>query len=113
MTEENNAFIRSTMLGTEDDGIPTSYINVAWGASAQGFGGYDLRGSNGMLNWITKIQAVLGVNDWSRVASQYCRIRREDGLIIGIGHIVEDRWFTKDDIYDDEYLIKTNKEQQQ
>lgn len=99
---EHNAKIRSTSLGIEDHGIPTSYLVCEWEGSGQRFGGFDLRRSNAMLNWVQGIQRVLGVDDWSKVPGQFCRIRREDTMIVAIGHIVENRWFGREDIYDHE-----------
>lgn len=99
MTEHNVKITRAT-LGLEDHGIPTSYLICEWNSSGQGFGGYDLSHRNAMCNWVQGIQRVLGVEDWSKVAGQFCRIRRDDTYIVAIGHIVDERWFTKDDIYD-------------
>lgn len=93
-----NVKITQVMLGVEDHGIPTSYLTCE-GEMNQGFGGYDLRPGRAMLNWITGIQRVLGVSDWSKVQGQFARVRREDGRLVAIGHIVEDRWLEGDSIY--------------
>lgn len=99
MTIEN-AKIESTMLGYEDHGIPTSFLNMKFGSSNQGFGGYDLRSPKSMLKWVLGVMAVLGVDEWSKVKGQVCRVRREDGRITAIGHIIEDRWFEAKSIYE-------------
>lgn len=99
MTIEN-AKIESTMLGYEDHGIPTSFLNLKFGSSNQGFGGYDLRSTSAMLKWVLGVLNVLGVNEWSKVTGQVCRVRREDGRIIAIGHIIDDLWFAAKSIYE-------------
>lgn len=93
-----NIKITNVMLGIEDHGIPTSYLQCE-GEWSQGFGGYDLRPNQAMLNWVIGVQNVLGVSDWSKVVGQFARIRRADGRIVALGHIVEDRWFEGESIY--------------
>lgn len=95
----HNAKISSTTLGVEDHGIPTSYVTCEFG-STQGFGGFNLGHADSMCRWVMGIQRVLGVTDWSKVVGQYCRIERDGGMIVAIGHIVEERWFTRDELYD-------------
>lgn len=97
---EHNAKITNVMLGLEDHGIPTAYVTCEWDGSGQGFGGFDLRSKSGCLNFVMGVQKAVGVRDWSALKGQFCRIKREGGMIVAIGHIVDDRWFTKDQIYD-------------
>lgn len=93
--------IEATTLGLEDHGIPTAFVMIKFDGSGQGFGGYDLRGPQSMLNFVMGVQKAVGVSDWSKLKGAYCRVRRDSdrGPIVAIGHIVEDRWFNADDIH--------------
>jgi hypothetical protein len=43
------------------------------------------------------LRAITGpLDDWSKVAGSYVRVRRDGHKILAIGHIVEDRWFDFD-----------------
>jgi hypothetical protein len=103
MATEENARITSTWLGREDHGIFTAYIELEFGGAMQSFGGYgldahdpDTRGRIGRPQGIEFLAGVLratGVDRWESLVGTLVRVRRENGLIVAIGHIVEDRWF--------------------
>ena len=95
----HNAQIERISLGLEDHGILTSYISCVFESSGQGFGGFDLRSGNACATFVLGVQRAVGVSDWSDLKNKYCRIKRQGGMIVAIGHIVEDRWFTKEDIF--------------
>lgn len=91
MAEITNAKITSTMLGLEDHGIPTCFVNLEWPGAGQGFGGYDLRHYG--IEFITKTCAAVGVEKWEDLRGKVCRIRHDHRKVYAIGHIVEDRWY--------------------
>ena len=92
-----NAKITRTRLGNDDHG-PTGWLTLQWQSAGQGFGGYALlnRGKPHAVFglWVMGVIDVVGVSTWEELTGQYVRIRRENGLIVAIGHITDDRWFT-------------------
>ena len=90
-----NAKIESVSLGIEGHGIMSGLLVMRSGSSSQGFGGYNLNDPECLGVWIRGVMKALKVEDWGKVVGQFCRVEREDqdGMIIGIGHIVDDEWF--------------------
>lgn len=107
--ETKNARIESTMLGTEDHGILTCYLTVAYDKCLrQGFGGYALDrfdktrdcriGTAYGMEFVSRIMQTIGVEKWEDLKGKYCRIRGNSVKIYAIGHITDDVWFSPDDI---------------
>lgn len=109
--KERNAKIIGTTLGIEDHGIMTATITLDYGGSCQGFGGYCLdepvkdkrgrhtgrRGTAYGCEFIRRTLEVVGVESWEHLKGKHVRVRVEDhynGLILAIGNIVEDNWFS-------------------
>ncbi len=107
---KGNALIESTMLGYEDHGIMTCFLQLKQGASGQGFGGYglddiplkdkkghsmgDRQPSKAAGFWIKRILETVGVDKWEDLPGHYVRVDGEEfGDIFGIGHITENKWF--------------------
>lgn len=97
-----NAEIASASLSYKDRGVLTSFLQMRFDGSGQGFGGYvltkkadDPHAAAGA--WIMGILETLEVNDWSDLPGTYCRVVRDSdkysALIIGIGHITKDQWY--------------------
>ena len=104
-----NARINSTMLGIEDHGIFTAWLTLSGEGWGQGFGGYALDSydavlgrridSNGYgLEFVRGVMRAVGVDSWEKLKGSLVRVEREDGLIVGIGHIVDDMWFYPRDL---------------
>lgn len=94
MSQIQNGKIDSTMLGYEDHGILSFNIHLDYGGSVQGFGGIVL----GKENIITLFKGMqrIGFESWESLKGTLVRVEREDGYagkIIGIGHIIENKWF--------------------
>ena len=94
MIEIKNAKITSTFLGREDHGIPTCFVHLDYGSSAQGFGGYDLRFPSYGIDFITKILSTLEVASWEKLPGTYCRAKADRCCVQAIGHITKDQWFS-------------------
>lgn len=100
-----NAIIESTMLGREDHGILTFFINIRFdGGVHYSVGGYCLDEydpanetrvySPKSMEIISKILEVVGVNTWEELPGKYIRFE-DDGWghsIVKIGNIMEDKW---------------------
>lgn len=76
--------IRHTHLGPEDHGIPTCWVELDFGGSGQGFGGYDLRHYGYPL--IGAILSACGVSRWEDLNGRIVVALRDDefGAIIGL-----------------------------
>lgn len=96
-----NAQITDVSLKTNNHCCLTFSITLkgsGWGAS---FGGYNLaffngtsfKGSEKGLEALTRIMDVVGVAKWEDIKGLYVRVKQEDRLVIGIGNIIEDKWF--------------------
>lgn len=96
-----NAKITDVSLGIGDHCCLTFSIalkGLGWGAS---FGGYNLTFFNGTsfegsekgLEALTRIIDVVGVSKWEDIKGHYVRVKQEDRLVVGIGNIIEDKWF--------------------
>ena len=108
--EIKNAIIQSTFLGREDHGIFTFYIgcNTQDGSLFRNVGGYcldykdkdsgrNIYSPNG-LKLINEIISVIGCDSWEEIKGEYIRLKIIDGLPIGIGNILEDKWVIFADI---------------
>ena len=96
-----NAKITDVSLGIGDHCCLTFSITLkgsGWGAS---FGGYNLAFFNGTsfegsekgLEALTRIMDVVGVAKWEDIKGHYVRVKQEDRLVVGIGNVIEDKWF--------------------
>ncbi len=91
-----NGIIKSTWLGFEDHGMYTFFLDIDYGGSGQGFGGYGL---NDRLAGMTvrRILEVLETERWEHLPHTPVRIKREhEGFgakAIAIGHLLNDQWF--------------------
>ena len=107
-----NAVIKGTMLGIEDHGIMTCFLNLDYGGSGQSFGGYSLDGFNESedkrvgtawgMEFIRRVLEVLDVDSWEKIKGTHCRVKADHGKVYRIGHIIKDQWF--DPKQDLEYL---------
>lgn len=97
-----NMKIESTILGYEEHGILTCILNLTKENISQSFGYFTLdEYKNGKRNptifsgfWIQRILEVVGVLKWENLKGKYVRVHFDNyENIIGIGHIIKDKWF--------------------
>lgn len=101
MTEEiKNAIIKSAKITNDDHNILTVWLDLNYGGSGQGFGGYTLysdyaglHSKNYAGHFIWRCLEIGGVSDWSGLPGKTIRVKVSAGRIIAIGHIIEDDWF--------------------
>lgn len=91
--EELNARILRTMLGTENRGVLSISVVLEFGIGQQSFGDYALGWGERMLVWTREMLAVGAVSKWEDLPGQHVRVRRDEGMIVGLGHITKDIWF--------------------
>jgi hypothetical protein len=72
------------------------YLNLSYGSSSQGFGGFGLDDDpNGTAFGITAIRKVLetvGVSKWEDLPGKYVRAETDWTKIHRIGNVIEDKW---------------------
>lgn len=91
------------MLGNEDHGILTTFLDLDFGDFHQGFGGYaldkydeDLRErvpSLALGRHISEIFKVAGVDRWESLKGCVVRVEMDGQRIVRIGHYLKDIWF--------------------
>jgi len=103
MLTERNAVIKSAHINDGERGLLTAWLDLDYGGSGQGFGGYalflpgDYTHSKQQANYaglfIWRVMQVAGVSSWHQLEGKTIRVRQEHGKVHAIGHIVKDDWF--------------------
>lgn len=87
MEQLQNGKIESTMLGREDHGIMTFMLQIDYGGSGQGVGGYGVA-------IISRILEVVDVMTWEELPGKHIRVIKQDSpyqaRVIGIQNICTD-----------------------
>ena len=96
-TEIRNATIRSTFLGIEDHGFLSHFINLDYGGSGQGWGGFVLGTPKGKSTGLTEdllihCLSVVGAEKWEVLSGKPCRVLRHNGFAVALGNYLDDRW---------------------
>ena len=100
--EIKNAIIRKAVITAEDHGLLSAWLDLDFGHTGQGFGGYalylpksfnhhEIKSVAGHFIW--RCMEIADAMDWSKMIGKTVRVRREEGLIKAIGHIIKDDWF--------------------
>lgn len=105
--EAKNAKITGTMLGIEDHGILTYMINMDYGGSGQGAGGYCMDtydesqkkrvGTPLLASHLLQIFKTLEVTKWEDLPGKFCRVKATHNGVQAIGHPFKDKWFELND----------------
>ena len=107
--EIKNAVINSATITSKEHGLLTAYLDLDYGDSCQGFGGYTLYlpasfkhhqdsiHLNAAGHFIFWVMEVAGAADWAKLPGKTLRVRCENGLARAIGHIVREDWFCPSD----------------
>lgn len=99
-----NAVIESVSIDDGERGLLTAWLNLNYGGTAQGFGGYALYLPNSyshhkMLShaghFIYRCMRIGDVSNWTDLKGKAIRVKidSEGGKIIAIGHIINEDWF--------------------
>ncbi len=101
--EEKNAIVESVSIDDGERGLLTAWLNLNYGGSGQGFGGFTLylpKDYHHFTNkgdfaghFIFRCMEIAGVNKWQDIKGKTVRVRSNGQLIEEIGHIIKDDWF--------------------
>lgn len=100
--EIKNAVIKSAKLDIGDRGLLTAWLNLDYGGSGQGFGGYVLYLPKSYSHheltsvaghFIFRCMQIAGVDEWQQLVGKTVRVRADNTKVHAIGHIVNDDWF--------------------
>lgn len=111
----HNAVIRSTMLGIEDHGCLSFFLDLdIEDGSGQGFGGWGLDDPykpNGQFvrrvgtafgaDLILQILNTLEVSSWEKLPGTPVRIEHTYSNIDSLGHFIKDKWLTPKTLFDE------------
>lgn len=89
--ETENALIKDVYLGLEDHNILTYNISLDYGGSGQGFGNYNC--NENLSTHLKPLLAVFDVREFNKLKGLPCRVKRENGMVVAIGHIINNVWF--------------------
>ena len=95
---ESNGTISSMYLGIESHGILTFMIQIDGDGDSQGYGGYSCGHGDFLATAIRALLDAFEIKEWEGLKGKNVRVRRDSsyGKIIGIGHIVKDKWVDLD-----------------
>lgn len=100
--EIKNAVIESVSLSSGDRGFLDCWLNLDYGGSGQGFGGYALylpkswthhRLESVAGHFLFRVMEVAGVDNWDALKGRTIRVKCEHSKVHAIGHIIKDDWF--------------------
>src|SRR3954464_16039866 len=100
---EKNAVIKTARITNDDHGLLTAWLDLDYGGSGQGFGGYLLylpsdwknhkQQANYAGHFIYRVLQIAEVDDWAKLKGRTVRVKAEHSRVQAIGHIVKDDWF--------------------
>ena len=107
MITERNAIIKSARISNDDHGLLSAWLDLDYGGSGQGFGGFALylpasfthstNQRNYAGHFIWRCMEIAQVDEWSKLTGKTIRVRCEHSKVHSIGHIVKDDWFSPSD----------------
>ena len=100
--EIKNAVVKNARI-IADNGYLDAWLDLDYGGSGQGFGGYSLYLPKSFTHhklesvaghFIWRCMEIAGVDMWEKMAGKTLRVKGDHGRIEAIGHIVNDDWFS-------------------
>jgi hypothetical protein len=100
--EEKNAIIKSARIDIADRGILQAWLDLDYGGTCQGFGGYALylpksfdhyKLESVAGHFIFRCMEIAGAGQWDKLPGKTIRVRASHSGVQAIGHIVKNDWF--------------------
>lgn len=100
--EEKNAIIKSASIDIADRGILQAWLQLDYGGTCQGFGGYALylpvsfdhhKLESVAGHFIFRCIEIAGAGKWEAMVGKTIRVRASHHGVQAIGHIVKNDWF--------------------
>ena len=98
--EFKNAIIEKVTLSIADHGCLIGWLQLDYGHSGQGFGGFNLHSCRAEVrkscagHFIVRCMQIANVTEWDQLVGQTIRVSVDSkGNIHAIGHIIKDKWF--------------------
>ena len=100
--EIKNAVIKSARIDIEDHGLLTAWLDLDYGGTCQGFGGWSLYLPKSFAHhkmesvaghFLYRLMEVAGVGRWDQLSGKTVRVKASHSGVQAIGHIVKDDWF--------------------
>jgi len=108
--EIKNAIIESAEITDSDRGFLDCWLQLDYGGTGQGFGGYALYLPKSFKHhklesvaghFIWRVMEIAGVSKWKDLKGKTIRVKAEHNKVHAIGHIVKDDWFCPSDDFKD------------
>jgi len=102
MAEIKNAIIEKATITSDDNGILSAWLDLDYGGSGQGFGGWSLylpksfnhhKLESVAGHFLFRCMEIAGVTNWNELQGKTIRAKADHCKIESIGHIVKDDWF--------------------
>ncbi len=100
--EIKNAIIKSARIDIAERGILQIWLDLDYGGSGQGFGGWALYLPRSFSNhemkslaghFIFRVMEIAEVGEWDRLPGKAIRVRASHSKVEEIGHVIKDDWF--------------------
>lgn len=100
--EIKNAIIAAARITCDDHGCLMAWLDLDYGGSCQGFGGYVLYVPKSFTHhkidspaghFLWRCMEVAGVERWDQLPGKTIRVKANHTKVEGIGHIIKDDWF--------------------
>lgn len=101
--EIKNAIIDNVRIDTGDRGLLTAWLQLDYGGTSRGFGGFALYLPKSFKHFTSKgdfaghfifrCMEIAGVTNWDAIEGKSIRVKCDWNNIYAIGHITKDDWF--------------------
>lgn len=115
--EISNAIIKKARIDMGDRNLLTAWLDLDYGSTGQGFGGYSLYLPKSYTHhelksyaghFLFRCMEIAGVETWDSIVGKSIRVKHNWQKIEAIGHIIKDDWFYPDKDFNNQNKQKGN-----